>query len=410
MKLFLAGTSLRAAYGGPAYSVSRLAMALAEAGVHVGLWAADQSAATTPLIASGSRLQRLTGTAYEALDSFGKVNIIHDNGIWLLHNHRLARLAAERRIPRVVSTRGMLQPWAMNHKRLKKVVAWALYQRTDLMRALCHHTTAEAEANSVRNLKLGVPVRLIPNGVDLPEIGLEAANLKVRKKPLGKKTALFLGRIYPVKGLPMLIEAWARVRPEGWRLQIAGPDEAGHRAEVEKAVCAAGLKEVISFLGPLEGEAKRSALIEADLFVLPTHSESFSMATAEALAYGVPVLTTTGAPWSILEDRRCGWWVDPTVDGLAAGLGQATSLDYHTLEEMGAKGREFVAAEFSWERIAKQFMLIYDNLMFNTQFSHSSFGYSLTRNRGIASELEPHRQNIDVAGRRDERIRVNTKK
>ena len=209
-----------------------------------------------------------------------------------------------------------------------------------------------------------MPVRVIPNGIDIPEVGRKAASVES-----GKKTALFMGRIYPVKGLPMLVEAWARVRPDGWLLQIVGPDEAGHKAEVEKAVSAAGLNEVISFVGPLDGEAKRSVLFNADLFVLPTHSESFGMVIAEALAHGLPVLTTTGAPWSMLPQRGCGWWVDPTVDGLTGGLRQATSLDSGMLQAMGAKGRELVIAEYRWERIAKQFVITYEDVIaFNKRF------------------------------------------
>lgn len=364
MKLFLAGTSLHPAYGGPAYSVSRLAMALTETGVQVGLWSADQSAASTPLLPAGSPVRRLTGTEAEALDSFGKTDVLHDNGIWLSHNHRLAEVAAERGIPRVVSTRGMLQPWAMNHKRLKKRLAWWLYQRRDLKRARCHHATAEAEASNVQRLGLGVPVRVIPNGVDVPEVGRKAGSVEDGKIGRGgKKTALFMGRIYPVKGLPMLVEAWARVRPDGWLLQIVGPDEVGYRAEVEKAVSAAGLNEVISFVGPLDGQTKRSVLLDADLFVFPTYSESFGMVIAEALAHGLPVLTTTGAPWSMLPKRDCGWWVEPTVDGIAKGLRQATSLDIEALAQMGVKGREWVAAEFGWETVAQQFVATYEALL-----------------------------------------------
>jgi glycosyltransferase involved in cell wall biosynthesis len=364
VKVFLVGTSLLPHYGGPAFSVSRLATALTAAGAKVGLWAPDQSAAVTPLLPADSSVRRLTGTEAEALDSFGKADVLHDNGIWLPHNHRLAVLAAMRGIPRMVSTRGMLQPWAMNHKRLKKNFAWWLYQRRDLQRAHCHHTTAEKEARNVERLGLGVPVRMIPNAVDLPatrpKVAARQGEDVVRR---GRKTALFLGRICPVKGLRMLVEAWARVRPAGWVLKIAGPDEAGYRKQVENAVFAAGLGEVISFVGPISGQTKQSAFFDADLFVFPTHSESFGMAVAEALAHGLPVLTTTGAPWSMLPEYGCGWWVDATVDGVAEGLRQAMSHDSDTLRAMGAKGRELVGVEFGWERVAKQFIAAYERLV-----------------------------------------------
>src|SRR5262245_66122946 len=98
VKIFLAVTSLLRSYGGPAFSVSRLAVALTEAGAKVGLWAADQSAAETPLLPAESSVQRLTGNEVEALDRFGKADVLHDNGIWLPHNHRLAELATRRGI------------------------------------------------------------------------------------------------------------------------------------------------------------------------------------------------------------------------------------------------------------------------------------------------------------------------
>jgi glycosyltransferase involved in cell wall biosynthesis len=148
-------------------------------------------------------------------------------------------------------------------------------------------------------------------------------------------------------------------------LRITGPDEAGHQKQVEKAVSGAGLSGVVSFTGPIEPHMKRSAFLEADLFVLPTHSESFGMVVVEALAHGVPVLTTTAAPWSILRERGCGWWVDATVDGIAEGLNQATNLDTKALRAMGAKGRAFVATEYSWKRIGDRMLWIYAGVLAN---------------------------------------------
>lgn len=364
MRLFLAATSLSPQYGGPAVSVSGLATALASVNIEVGLWAADQSATTTPLMSGASGVRRLEGTVQEAFETFCGADILHDNGMWLPHNHQLAKLAARHRIPRLVSLRGMLQPWAFAHKSWKKQLAWALYQRRDLKRAQFLHATAKDEAVQTSRFRLGVPVRVVANGIDVKELHPSAASATAHRADKSDQSiALFLGRIHPVKGLPMLIEAWSRLRPKGWLLQIAGPDESGHRAEIEHMVHAAGLDGAVVFLGPIDLEKKRSIYEMADLFVLPSYSENFGMTVAEALAHSVPVLTTTRAPWPQLPEQGCGWWVDPTVEGLGEGLREATSRDPLTLRRMGASGRKLISREFGWDGVAKQFMVIYEEML-----------------------------------------------
>jgi len=270
-----------------------------------------------------------------------------------------------------VSIRGMLEPWDFRHKQAKKKIAWWLYQRRDLKQARLHIATGEVEAKNLQRLGLKVPVAIVPNGIDLPEECPRRLGLGSRRVVRGRqRTALFLGRIYPIKGLPMLVEAWARVRPEGWLLRIAGPDEAGHQKQVEKAVSDAGLGNVVSFVGPVEPQMKSSVFFDADLFVLPTHSESFGMAVAEALAHGVPVLTTTGAPWSMVQETGCGWWVQPTVDGLAQGLRDATSLDRETLLTMGERGLSLVSKEFGWKRIANLMLATYEEVLKHGRREH----------------------------------------
>ena len=371
MKVLVSSTSLQPDYGGPAFSVSRLATALADVGVEVGLWVSDGSAAVSPLLPEGTSVQRIGGSESDALERFGQVDLLHDNGIWLPHNHRLAVLAEKRGIPRLVSIRGMLEPWAFRHKQAKKKIAWWLYQRRDLKQARLHIATGEVEAKNLQRLGLKVPVAIVPNGIDLPEECPRRLGLGSRRVVRGRqRTALFLGRIYPIKGLPMLVEAWARVRPEGWLLRIAGPDEAGHQKQVEKAVSDAGLGNVVSFVGPVEPQMKSSVFFDADLFVLPTHSESFGMAVAEALAHGVPVLTTTGAPWSMVQETGCGWWVQPTVDGLAQGLRDATSLDRETLLTMGERGLSLVSKEFGWKRIANLMLATYEEVLKHGRREH----------------------------------------
>lgn len=350
MRVFLSVASFRPAYGGPARSVSRLAEALADDGVEVAAWAPDGSAANTPFLRARDHLRILTGSPEDALASCGEVNIIHDNGIWLPHNHRLAVVARRRGIARVVSTRGMLEPWARAHKSWKKRVAWLLYQKRDLWTAAAVHATAEAEAVSLRRLGLPVPLAVVPNGVDpVPRRVGEAV----------PGTALFLGRLHPVKGLPLLVEAWQRVRPAGWRLRVVGPDEGSHRAELEALVAAAGLAGVWTFEGELVGAAKTAALATASLLILPTHTENFGMVVAEALVHGIPVITTKGAPWERLPSERCGWWTEISAEGLATALSEATRLGPDELAVMGERGRRWMERDFCWKTIASDVRSMY---------------------------------------------------
>lgn len=369
LRVFLAGTSFKPSYGGPAISVASLARALALAGVEVGVWAPDQS--TSYVWPEKERgLQPISGTVKEALDVFGTTSVIHDNGIWWPHNHALCRRASELKVPRLVSTRGMLEPWALRHKAWKKRLAWQVYQKSDLRRAACHHATSEQEADHLRALGLGVPITTIPNGIDLP-VRPELWRLRHARSSRAEKIALFVGRLYPVKGLPMMVEAWARVRPKNWNLVIAGPDEAGHRAEIERVVRRHGLTQQVSLPGPVAPQDRLDVYATADLFILPSYSESFGMAVGEALACGLPVITTTGTPWSQLTEQGCGWHVAPTVEGLAGALRDATSSDAATLDAMGEKGRDYVAVEFSWPAIAKRMVEVYRNIALSTANSDS---------------------------------------
>jgi glycosyltransferase involved in cell wall biosynthesis len=197
------------------------------------------------------------------------------------------------------------------------------------------------------------PIAVIPNGVHVPE-KLTAPAVQ------SERIALFVSRIHPKKGLLNLVEAWRIVRPEGWRMIIAGPDEGGHQSEVLSAIRAAGLERKFAFIGAVEGEEKWTLFRQASLFILPTFSENFGVAVAEALACGVPVITTKGAPWSSLSTQQCGWWIDIGVDPLAAALRTATQAEPEMLSRMGDRGRTWAARAFTWKAIAGEMRAVYE--------------------------------------------------
>ena len=218
---------------------TELATELATMGVKICLWAPDGSATRSDVLDhSDDRIARLDGSLEAALSAFGPVNVVHDNGIWLSHNHSIAKLCAKQSIPRIVSVHGMLEPWAIQHRRLKKKLAWHLYQKKDLQDALLLHSTAPTETVSLAQAGLTNEIVTIPNGTDIPD----DSDLQDKPTRSGeKRKVLFLSRIHPKKGLPMLLEAWAALQPENWVLEIAGPDEGGHKAEVAALIETLGL-------------------------------------------------------------------------------------------------------------------------------------------------------------------------
>lgn len=248
----------------------------------------------------------------------------------------------------------MLEPWAINHKALKKGVALTLFQQRDLMRAHLLIATSNVEYQNIRKFGLPMPVAIIPNGV-----GLNVGSPPLKPSPPERqRVALFLSRVHPVKGLLNLVQAWAKLAPVGWRLCIAGPDEAGHLREVLALVRELALQGSVDYVGAVDGLTKSALYNAADVFVLPTFTENFGLVVAEALAHSLPVITTRGAPWADLETYGCGWWVDIGVDPMILALREAMGLSDEDRRAMGARGRAYVR-RYDWDDIARQTIDVY---------------------------------------------------
>jgi glycosyltransferase involved in cell wall biosynthesis len=344
--------------GGPSLSATQLLQSLREAG-QSGILVSPDHQSDTRMYASVSAITYPSVEALIAKQTAQEIRAFHLHGVWDWFLHRAVQVARKLNIPYVISPRGMLEPWAMNQKKWKKRLAWWLYQRDDLQHAAFLLATAQSEAEQFSRLGLSNTTVVIPNGVQLPQCEARFPN-SLPHQSKAQHTALFLSRIHPKKGLLLLVEAWAKVRPQGWRMLVVGPDQTGHRKEVQALVDKHQLHSAWEFHEAMYGEDKAKAFDEADLFILPTFSENFGVAIAEALAYRLPVITTNQAPWEGLHKHRCGWWVAADTQGIAGALAQATKLDRDELQQMGERGSRWVQSEFAWSSIAKRLIAAYD--------------------------------------------------
>lgn len=283
--------------------------------------------------------------------------LIHIHGLWIypsvvaLHWSRCSK-------PYVVSPHGMLDPWALKNSGWKKRISAALYEDRHLRGAACLHALNHPEAEAMRAYGLKNPICVIPNGVELP------AESEARSSPAGTRNLLYLGRLHPKKGLPLLVEAWCKVQrmaeESGWRLIIAGWDQLGHQSDLQALAAKLHSGASIDFVGPQFGEAKSALFREASTFILPSLSEGLPMTVLEAWSWGLPVLMTTNC--NLPEGSRAGAAImmEADMESICTALKQLFSMKSVERDAMGARGRRLVEEQFRWPHVADQMTQVYD--------------------------------------------------
>ena len=294
--------------------------------------------------------------------------IIHQHGIWtgvsaVARSWRMKRHGAS-----VIAAHGSLSRWALRRSRWKKALALTAYERCNLRNASCLHALSQTEASQFRDFGLTNPVAVVPNGISQEWLTSRGDAQRFRQAfavASECRILLFLSRITPIKGLPILIEGIrANAKAfDGWILLIAGVDEFDHRPELEALVNRYQLSDSVRFIGPLYGDTKRDAFAAADAFVLPSHSEGWPIVVLEALGAAVPVFTTTATPFPELTEHRAGWIVDPSVDSMVASLPELLSRSPEELRNMGSRGRALVADRYTWDSASVQLAAVYTWLL-----------------------------------------------
>ena len=260
--------------------------------------------------------------------------------------------------PLVWSPRGALQRWQSSRRPGLKA-GWEGVCRRLAPGGLVLHVTSTREGEESTAKFPGATAAVIPNGVELP-------SRFEHRNGSGHLRLLFLGRIDPKKGIENLLAACWGLSSAGrpWSLIIAGSGDAAYTAGLVENARNLGLREHVSFVGEVRGQAKADLFAESDLAVFPSHTENFAMVVAEALAHGVPVIASKGTPWSGVEAHRCGLWVENDPATLLAAIERMSRMP---LSEMGERGRRWMEEEFAWETVTREMLRLYGKLVLKEQ-------------------------------------------
>jgi len=309
-------------------------------------------------------------------------------GVWQYYGLAV-RAAVQGRVPYIVFTHGMLDPWFQQTyplKHIKKYVYWLAAQYSVLRDAFRVVFTTEMEEDlASRSFWPNIwKSEVVPLGTNRPEG--DPANQKelfyeACARVRGRRFLLFLGRIHEKKGCDLLIEAFSRVCDEdpGLDLVMAGPDQVGLRAKLEQLAAERGIGTRVHWPGMLQGDRKWGAFYACDAFILPSHQENFGIAIAEAIACAKPVLISNKINiWHYVTEDKVGFVEDDTAEGTERLLRSWLSLT------PDAKQAMVLRTEASFE---KRFSMRSCALALRRIFEEAQAGNSGTRNPEIDAPL-----------------------
>jgi len=366
-------TRLRLEDGGVVRAILDLTCALAKSGKSVTLLSTEgedwhtsedgvQSMTTGPfdrhpIRFSASRLASLRAQIDQA-------DILHLHTPWEPANLQLAHLARKCGTPYVISVHGMLDDWAMTKSSMKKRLFLLLGCRKMFHSASAVHCTAEAEAQQVKRWIPKSNINVVPLVFDPsqylnpPPTSDPDKHWPTREIP--RPIVLFLSRIHPKKGVDRLIHAASKVCAlHQVRFIIAGSGDSTYERSLHSLVEKLDVQDHVEFVGFVNGDRKTSLLRASDIFVLPTSQENFGLVFPEAMACGIPIITTKGVDiWPELEESGGAFIINEDAESTANAIIQL--LDDDALRtKMGVAGRKWVTKTFAGNTVVNRYIEMY---------------------------------------------------
>ncbi len=300
---------------------------------------------------------------------------IKNQDIIHVHEHRqtlaiiACHYARKYNIPYIVQAHGSVLPF-FQKEGLKNIFDKAFGFKI-LHNASCVFALTEVEKEQY--IKMGVDedkIEIVPLGINTDEYENLPSFGKFRSKfeiGLNDKLILFVGRIHKIKGLDLLIESFNHLlnddvsRDYSIKLAVVGPDD-GYLSTLEEKIKEYGLEDNVVITGPLYDEEKHEALVDCDLFVMPSKYESFTTSGLEAMACGKPLVLTKNNHIHDWVNGNVGLACDDNEISLKSAISDVL-FDDGLSKRFGENGKKLIQEKYNWDMINKQILDIYQRFI-----------------------------------------------
>ena len=290
-----------------------------------------------------------------------------------IHEHRqtLAIIATyfarKNNIPYIVQANGSVLPFFQKES-LKNLFDKVFGFRI-LHNASC--LLAQTEVEKEQYLKMGVDeekIEIVPMGINLeefenlPEYGRFRNKFNINDD---EKLILFVGRIHEIKGLDLLVDAFHDLILNNdnvpIKLAIVGPDD-GYLSRLREKIREYSIEDKVIIPGPLYAEEKQEALVDCDLFVMPSKYESFSISCLEAMACGKPLVLTKNLHIHDMVDGIVGIACEDNKNSFSESM-EKILFDEDLAKIYGKNGKDLIKNKYNWDMINKEILDIYKKFL-----------------------------------------------
>ena len=300
-----------------------------------------------------------------------EADIVHVHTLWSPLNVSARQACARFGRPYVLMPHGMLDPYSLSVKALKKSIYLHMFEKHNIARAARIIYTTPEEERLAKLASLPLPAgELVPLGANASAASksqLQARFVAQFPEAAGKRVLLFLGRVHPKKGLDRILRCMHSLRETvpNLLLVVAGDGEAGYVGELRQSVRELSLEDSVLFAGRLDGELKWASFAAAELFLLPSRQENFAITVAEAMQMGVPVIVTDKVnTWPYVQEAGAGLVVDEReVDAMLPRAVAEILGDDAARARMGAQGTAYARERLTWPRAIRELLACYDRVI-----------------------------------------------
>ncbi|MDF1810405.1 MAG: glycosyltransferase [Phycisphaerales bacterium] len=301
------------------------------------------------------------------LELASKSDITHLHSVWTPANIQIAKALRRHKLPYVITPHGMLDDWCLSYHPIRKRVFLELFAKKIFAHSRGVLYCAAGEQKQSEKWTGGSPGHVVPAAMDIelyrdlpgPDLARQCIPGAQGETPI----ILFLSRINHKKGIEVLIDAAEilATRNREFKVIIAGTGTDAYTVQIKDRVQTKNLNDHIHFAGLVRGKEKISLYQRSNLLALPTKQENFGLVLTESLAARTPVITTRGVDiYPELETCNGGLIVDRTPEAFADAIEELLD-DPERCSSMGDTGRTWVMQALAPDRLADQFMKIYEH-------------------------------------------------